>query len=308
MTDALYGHAADALPRFRIREVHDPRAIDAALSEDRGYAAYALGHLEPGLFEHSRYWVADGPDGGGVLLHTRGLLGRTTVVAGEPSAVDALVSLHPGPRGSYLATCAPEHLEALQRTYLVLSPLQMRRMSVTRATFAPVPSLRRELRRLSGRDARALNMLYSTEGAPAGYSAEHIDRAVYYGAYESNRLVAVAGTHVVAPHAGVAVVGNVFTHPRFRGMGLAERVTSAVTDELLDERGCALVALTVNPANTPAVKAYVRLGYEPGAAVVEARIRRRDALGAASMVRRWMARRAARGSEPGDEVASGRPA
>jgi len=104
----------------------------------------------------------------------------------------------------------------------------------------------------------------------------------------------------------VAVVGNVFTHPRHRGLGLAECVTSAVTDELLNQRGCSMVTLTVNPTNTPAARAYTRLGYEPGATVIEARIRRKDALGVTSMVRRWAARRAARGGEPGDEVASGR--
>jgi ribosomal protein S18 acetylase RimI-like enzyme len=307
MTDALYGSKANTLPRYRIREVRDRRAIDTALSDDRSYAAYALGHLESGLFEHSHYWIAEGTDGHGVLLHANGMLGRTTVVAGDPSAIDALVSLHPGPRSSYLATCSPAHLDALRRTYLVLSPLEMQRMAVTSATFAPIPALRGEVRRLSGRDARALNMLYSTEGAPTGYTPQHIDNAVYYGAHEANRLVAVAGTHIVAPHYDTAVVGNVFTHPRFRGMGLAERVTSAVTDELLHQRGVALVTLTVNPTNTPAVKAYLRLGYAPGARVVEARIRRRDALGITSTLRRWFARRAARGGDPNDEVASGRP-
>jgi ribosomal protein S18 acetylase RimI-like enzyme len=307
MTDALFGHRTEALPRFRIREVHDRRAIDAALSEDRSYAAYALGHLEAGLFEHSQFWIADGTDGHGVLMHASGMLGRTTVVAGDPSAVDALVSLHPGTRSSYLATCSPAHLAALERTYVVVGSLEMQRMSVTAATFAPVPALRGEVRRLSGRDVRAINLLYSVEGPPTGYTPEHIDQAVYYGAYEANRLVAVAGTHIVAPHYDAAVVGNVFTHPRFRGLGLAERVTSAVTDELLHQRGCALVTLTVNPTNTPAVKAYRRLGYEPGVAVVEARIRRRDALGLTAMLRRWMARRSGRGGEPGDEVASGRP-
>ncbi len=308
MTDALYGPTADTLPRFRIHEVHDRRAIDAALSDDRSYAAYALGHLEPGLFEHSRYWLADGPRGRGVLLHATGLLGRTTVVAGDASAVDALVALHPGARSSYLATSSPRHLEALRRTYAVVAPLEMRRMSVSAATFAPVPALRGPLRRLHGRDVRALNMLYSTEGAPTGYTAAHVEQAVYFGAFEANRLVSVAGTHVVAPNAGVAVVGNVFTHPRFRGAGLAERVTSAVTEELLDQRGCSLVTLTVNPANTPAVRAYRRLGYEPGVAVVEARIRRRDPSGVTAAARRWLARRAARGGAPGEEIASGRAA
>lgn len=308
MTDALYGgKTADAARRlFRIREVRDRHVIDAALSEDRAFAAYALGHLEAGLYEQSRYWIAESRAGAGVLLHATGLLGRTTVVAGDPAAIDALVALHPGARSSYLATCAPAHLAALRRTYIVQSPLQMERMSVTSASFVPQPSLRGEVRRLSGHEARALNMLYSTEGAPTGYTSEHINRAVYYGAYEGNRLVSVAGTHVVAPHYGVAVVGNVFTHPRFRGMGHAERVTAAVTDELLNQRGVALVTLTVNPVNTPAVRAYLRLGYEPGAAVIEARIRRRDAIGVSSVVRRWLARRAARGGAPGDEIARGR--
>lgn len=306
MTDALYGASTGAPARYRIRRVSDRRVLDAALSEDRAYAAYALGHLEPGLFEQSRFWVAEGPRGGGVLLHASGLLGRTTVVAGDPAAVGALVALHPGTRSSYLATCAPEHLRALRRTYLVLGSLQMQRMAVTGASFAPRPALRRDVRRLSGRDTRALNLLYSTEGAPTGYTAEQVNQSVYFGAFEANRLVSVAGTHVVAPHAGVAVVGNVFTHAKYRGLGLAEYVTSAVTEELLQQRGCALVTLTVNPENTPAVRAYQRLGYEPGVPVIEARIRRKDAVGVTSMARRWLARRAGRGGAPGDEVAAGR--
>ncbi|MBX7111538.1 MAG: GNAT family N-acetyltransferase [Dehalococcoidia bacterium] len=306
MTDALYGPAAEARPRFRVRRVVDRRVLDAALSEDRAYAAYALGHLEPGLFEQSRFWLAEGPSGSGVLLHADGLLGRTTVVVGDPHAVDALVALHPGTRGSYLATGSPDHLEALRRTYLVLGSLEMRRMSVTAATFAPRPSLRHDVRRLGGHDTRALNMLYSTEGPPTAYTADQVNQSVYYGAFEANRLVSVAGTHVVAPHAGVAVVGNVFTHAKYRGLGLAECVTSAVTDELLNQRGCALVTLTVNPANTPAVRAYTRLGYEPGVSVIEARIRRKDALGVTSLARRWLARRAARGGDPGDELATAR--
>lgn len=306
MTDALYGPAAEARPRFRIRQVADRRLLDAALSEDRAYSAYALGHLEPGLFEQSRFWLAEGPSGSGLLLHATGLLGRTTVVAGDPSAVDALVALHPGTRSSYLATCSPAHLEALRRTYLLLGSLEMQRMSVTAATFAPRPSLRHDVRRLGGHDTRALNMLYSTEGPPTAYTAEQVNQSVYYGAFEANRLASVAGTHVVAPHAGVAVVGNVFTHARYRGLGLAESVTSAVTDELLNQRGCALVTLTVNPVNTPAVRAYTRLGYEPGVPVIEARIRRKDALGLTSLARRYLARRAARTLAPGDELATAR--
>ncbi len=297
MTDALY-HAGAEPARFVLREQRDPHIVEAALAEDRGYAAYALGHLEPGLLERARFWLADGAEGHGVLLHARGALGRTVCVVGAPAAVEALLALHPGPIDSYLSTAAPEHLPALRRTYALSHMTQMQRMATSAVAFRPVAG---DVRRLVGRDARALNLLYASDGAPTGYGPEHLERAVYFGAFEAGRLAAAAGTHVVAPHAGVAVVGNVFTHPQFRGLGLAERVTSAVTSELL-ERGCSTVALTVNPTNTPAVRAYTRLGYRPGAFVIEARVRRRDLAGARAAWRRWRARRAA--GTPGIEAIS----
>ncbi len=303
MTDFVFGQSA-ALPRFVIRETRDRTLLHGLLTEDRAFSAYALGHLEHGLFERARFWVAEGAHGHAVLLQTSGGLGRATFLTGDPSAVDALASLHPGPYAGYLATAAPAHLPVLQRYYHVDGALQMQRMAVTAATFAPIAG---EVRALTPRDARALNALYSTEGPPTGYTADHIARGIYFGAYEQGMLVAVAGTHVVSPNVGVAVVGNVFTHPRFRGAGLAERVTSAVTAELLERRGCAFIVLTVNPANAPAVRAYRRLGYQPGSAVVEARLRRRDVFGIGSALRRWVARRAAHAGARGDEYAPGHP-
>lgn len=301
MTDILHRSRARMRARFRIRTVGDRRALDAAMADDRVFAAYALAHLERGLFEHARFWVADGPEGHGVVMHAGGPLGPALCTIGDAAAVDALLSLHPGPITTYLATAAPEHMGALDRTYAIAGALEMQRMSVTAASFEAVAGA---VRRLRGPDARALNMLYSTEGSPTGYSPDHIERGVYFGAYEGNQLLAVAGTHVVAPNMGVAVVGNVFTHPQARGGGLATRVTSAVTAELL-ERGCGLVALTVNPANTPALRAYGRLGYALGARVVEARLRRGDMTGITSAVRRAIARRTGRGGEPGDEITPG---
>ena len=306
MSDFTFGQAA-TLPRFQIRETRDRAWLSSLLSEDRALNAYALGHLEFGLFDRARFWVAEGAQGYGVTVHTSGGLGRATFLAGDPAAIDALASLHPGPYQSYLATAVPKHLSVLARYYVVEGALQMQRMSVSSSTFAPVEVAppARELRPLVPGDIQALNALYSTEGAPTGYTADQIAQGIYFGAYARGMLVAAAGTHVVSPNIGIAVVGNVFTHPAFRGEGLAEYVASAVTEELLEHRGCAFIALTVNPANEPAVRAYRRLGYQPGSEVMEARLWRRDVFGIASALRRWVARRAAHGGELGDEYAPG---
>lgn len=277
---------------FAVREESDPEVVRGLLSEDPAFAAFALGHLEPELLPFSRFWTAEAPGGrSGIVMHARANLGRTTVFAGDAHAVEAVLSLHPGPRGGYLATCAPEHVPAAERVYDLGDPLRMMRMTVESHIFRDPPaSAMTGVRRLVRVDARALNALYATGDGPTGYRGEHIERGVYFGAFDEGQLRAVAGTHMLAPHMGIAVVGNVFTHASARGRGLAGAVTGAVTRELF-ARGCAIVTLTVDPENTPAVRAYRRLGYVAGAPIVEARLRRRDMFGFGSMLRRWFAHR-----------------
>jgi ribosomal protein S18 acetylase RimI-like enzyme len=280
---------------FEVQEIRRVSDIENAFAQDRAFGAYALGHLEYELFPLARFWQARGDAGSAVVMHARAL-GPTMVVAGDASALAALLALHPGARYSYLSTAAPEHMRTLERYYHVTTALQMQRMEVDAAHFHAKPG---PVRRLRGTDVNRINSLYATDGGPSNYTHDTIERAIYYGIFDADELVSVAGTHIVAPNQGISVVGNVFTHRRARGRGFASAVTSAVTHELL-ERGCQQVVLTVDPKNTPAVTAYDRLGYRPGTAVVEARLKRRDFLGLAPAVRRWAARR--RSHTPGVEL------
>ena len=154
-----------------------------------------------------------------------------------------------------------------------------------------------ETRRLTGRDARRVNRLYRADGTPAFYTAQNIDDAVYYGAFDEDRLVAVAGTHVVSQPEGIGVIGNVFTHPRYRGRGLGSVVTSAVTKELLTSGREAV--LSVEPANEAAVRTYRRLGFREAGRIIEGPSVRRD-LGILAFVRRRLA--ALRGRRYGAEL------
>lgn len=298
MTDALQRSATRTATGYRVARAVDLRALEARLSDDRAFSAYALGHLEPELFALTEFWTADGTNGASgsaTVMHSRAL-GYVTVTVGAPEAVHAILRLHPGHRAGYLSTGAPEHVEVIARTHEMAEPLTMQRMSVTAFGFADPGG---PVRRLRGSDVARINALYAMDGAPSRYSAETIERAIYYGAMDGDRLVAVAGTHIVSPHQSIAVVGNVFTHPGYRGRGLATSVTGAVTRELLG-RGCSEVALTVAPENTPAVAAYTRLGYRRGTPVVEARLQRRD-IGIGPWWRRQRARRLGHSYGPGIE-------
>jgi ribosomal protein S18 acetylase RimI-like enzyme len=173
-------------------------------------------------------------------------------------------------------------------------------MQVPRDTFHPAQGL--PVQRLSGRDVREINRLYRMEGIPSYYTGRQVDDSIYFGASRDGELVSIAGTHVISALSGIAVVGNVYTNPRYRGQHLAEATTSAVTGLLL--RSCREVVLSVDPTNTPAVKAYERIGYREVARLVEGAAARRDSSGIVTAARRGLAR--VRGRSVRAEVVRGR--
>lgn len=264
------------------------------LLPDRAYSAYALAQLEPSLFRLAEWYAAHGPDGRALLLHSRGGLGRALFALGEPAALEALVSLHPGPRFSF-GSLRPEHRAAIQKYFIFTRPQAMLRMSVSTEGFRSADS---RAVRLTGRDISQVNRLYASESGSSSYQPRHIDEGVYHGVYIDGFLVSIAGTHVVSYAEGIAVVGNVFTHPMYRGGGLATIATGATTATLLER--CPLVVLTVERENEPAVRVYQRLGYETQCTLHETPLIRKEPVGALSLVRRVFAAR--RGKAEGKEV------
>lgn len=287
------GYARQAHAEYLVRPLRDRDELLATLTPHRPYAAYAIGQLQPHLFARSEWWVARGAQGQALFLSSHGGLGDALFALGPADALEAILRLHPGPRHAFL-TCQPHQLETVQRYYILPSAYDMVRMGVGRETFTPV---RGEVQRLTGRDVRRINRLYRADGTPAFYTAQNIDDAVYYGAFDEDRLVAVAGTHVVSQDEAIGVIGNVFTHPRYRGQGLGTLVTSAVTRELLTSGRDAV--LSVDPANEAAARAYRRLGFREAGRIIEGPAIRRD-LGILAFVRRRMA--ALRGRRYGAEL------
>jgi RimJ/RimL family protein N-acetyltransferase len=277
--------------RFRVEALFDAARIRALLEPRRVYAAYAIGQLAPDLFPLVDCWRASAEGNGlqALVLYSRGGLGDAMFTMGESEALEAILSLHPGPRQNY-ATCEPRHLQVMSRYYRLASERPMLRMAVTPRSFRPPrePAAHLVVRRMLASDARLVNRLYNSEGSPTYYSGQQIESGCYFGVIADQRLVAVAGTHVVSPHEGIAVVGNVFTHPRWRGRGYAKLATGAATGFLLDR--CRDVVLTVDPENTPAVMAYERLGYHTDCRLIEAAVTRKELLAVRSYLRRLRAR------------------
>ncbi|HEX3051534.1 MAG TPA: GNAT family N-acetyltransferase, partial [Aggregatilineaceae bacterium] len=93
---------------------------------------------------------------------------------------------------------------------------------------APEP-IQETVCRLEPEHADALTILYALAANRGeviiSFTPWQIAHGVFYGVWDGETLVAAAGTHVWSPGEHIAAVGNVFTHPKYRGRGLATACT-----------------------------------------------------------------------------------
>jgi ribosomal protein S18 acetylase RimI-like enzyme len=238
-------------------ELDDKSQILSYLEQDRLYAAYAIGDLEPDFYEQCT-WVGAAQENRlrALVLQYRGLEPPALLLIGETDGLRAILADTPRPERVY-ATCREEHLDMTRRFYRWSKITPMWRMALRRERFVPMES---ECTRLTADHAEAITRLFA-DGGGIAFSPFQVAQGVFWGAFVDRELVAVAGTHLVSPTYGVAAVGNVYTQPAYRGQGYGTATTSAVVVELL-RRGIRDIVLNVSQANEGAIRIYGRLGFE----------------------------------------------
>jgi ribosomal protein S18 acetylase RimI-like enzyme len=132
----------------------------------------------------------------------------------------------------------------------------MRRMALMANEFRPLE--REDIVRLGSSDVASMMQLY-VHYPGHFFQPSQLEMGVYYGARSSGSLVAVSGTHVVSKTQRIAALGNIVTHPDFRGRGFAKAATSSVCQELFS--AVDLVCLNVADDNAPGIAAYEALGF-----------------------------------------------
>jgi ribosomal protein S18 acetylase RimI-like enzyme len=97
---------------------------------------------------------------------------------------------------------------------------------------------------------------------PGGwFDARMLETDQYFGIREpGGALIAIAGVHSYSPAYRVAALGNITTHPDWRGQGLATKVTAAVCRSLRET--VEHIGLNVHTENRAAIACYEKLGFE----------------------------------------------
>lgn len=95
------------------------------------------------------------------------------------------------------------------------------------------------------------------------FEPQLLDTGCYFGRRADGRLVCVAGVHVYSPRQRVAALGNIATHPDYRGRGHARAVTARLCRHLGESTDH--IGLNVKADNAAAIRCYESLGFEVAA-------------------------------------------
>ena len=235
--------------------------------------AYQLGDLDSAYFPFTT-WYGAGEEGQleTLLLVYTGLSLPVMISSGSAEGMHAVVERYGDvlPRRAMLHMPL-EHLETLADDFGDAPLKPMVRMGMSLENFRPVEQgQEHEIKPLSMGDIGEIMDLFRFYPdhffEPAQLSTGH-----YYGVRVDGRLASVAGVHVFSPQVNVACVGNIVTHPDFRGRGLSTRCTSFLCAQLA-AAGINLFALNVERSNTSAVRVYSKLGFGEHATYLEGEV------------------------------------
>jgi GNAT superfamily N-acetyltransferase len=257
-------------------ETRDTGLLRGLLESDRVAGAYLLGDLEAPFFEQGRWFVAawDGSPLAVVLLF-QALADPVMLSFGDGRGVASILGFGAGWRAGgptltegpsdgwpFPMTCylkvPPEHEEAFSATFEIVQRETMKVMWLEPGGATRPGEY--HIRRLTA-DSPIDQILDVYRSYPGHFfEPGQLTSGIYFGSFEGDRLVAVAGTHVYSPAGRVAAVGNIVTAVEARGRGHAGACTAAVIDALR-ARGCDTIVLHVAESNAPAQACYRRLGF-----------------------------------------------
>ncbi|MDG4781470.1 GNAT family N-acetyltransferase [Micromonospora sp. WMMD961] len=240
-----------------VRAEHDRAVLAELLGRDPVLHAYQLGDLDDFFWPYTS-WFRRGEQ---VVLLYHGVDPPTVLAFAAPADTAAmaalLAELAPVLPARLYAHLSPGLVDALSGSFRFEPGGRHHRMALTDparlAAVAPAGVV------LGAADLPQVGELYERSYPGNWFDARMLDTGQYLGVRDGGELIAVAGVHVFSPAYRVAALGNVTTHPRWRGRGLGAAVVAGLCARL--RASVTHVTLNVKADNAAAVRLYERVGF-----------------------------------------------
>lgn len=115
------------------------------------------------------------------------------------------------------------------------------------------------IRRLKISDMNKIKELYAIAYPNNWFDSRMVETGKYFGYFIGKRLIGVSGIHVYSSEYRIAALGNIATHPDFRGQKIAYKLTSVLCNDLI--KSVDIIGLNVRSDNLAAIKCYENIGF-----------------------------------------------
>jgi ribosomal protein S18 acetylase RimI-like enzyme len=243
-----------------IRTLHDKTQIEKILRRHTPLHLYELGDLDDFFWDYTTWYTHDESSTSIALIYLGArppvLLALTQELTGMRTLLLDLVPLLPA---TFYAHLSPDLETVFANAYTLEDHGLHFKMSLP--NFARFENINTQnIIPLTHADLPQIQTLYRESYPDNWFDERMLATEMFMGLYVEEKLVSIAGVHVYSPQYRVAALGNITTHPAYRGQGLAARVTAALCQRLrlhVDHIG-----LNVLANNASAINCYTKLGFE----------------------------------------------
>lgn len=245
-----------------IKQIKDKESLYRRFRKDVFLFAYHIGDLDDFYFSDCKWFGLEENDQiVEVILLYSGLKIPTLLIFGSiekiPNLIEEIINKLPDRFYCHYQENFHEFLESDYQMTFLGTHLKMKfQGDLSKLSLIDTS----ETVHLTENDKSSLLSLYQ-EAYPEGYFVPYMLKSgKYFGVKVDNKIVSVAGVHVFSSVYNIAVLGNITTHPNYRGRGLAKKCTVQLLKSLDGEVD--QIGLNVKKDNGIALQLYKNLGFK----------------------------------------------
>jgi len=246
---------------MEIRKSRNKNEIFSFLSRNKGLYLYLIGDLDDFFWPHTTWYIAsvNGKTEAVALLYD-GMTPSTFLLFHEGDLscpgkmIKELLPLLPKEFNVHLS---PGLLDSFGKEKIIANYGRNYRMILVRE---PGDISDENIRRLRKEDLNEIERFYALAYPGNWFDSRMLETGKYFGYFYQGMLAGIAGIHVYSPEYRIAALGNIATHPDFRGKKIAHFLTSVLCTDLRKDTDT--IGLNVSSENSAAIKCYENAGFE----------------------------------------------
>ena len=245
---------------MEVKTIRDKSTIHKFLSENPGLYLYLIGDLDDFFWPDTTWFaVIQNKSIKSIALLYSGVIPTFLLFhEGDPVYPSFLIrSIKNELPGEFNVHLSPGLVNLFGKKNIIKNYGHNLKMVLTKK---PAPVTDKNIRRLGLSDLEKMKLFYNVSYPGNWFDSRMVETGKYFGYFIDENLAGISGIHVWSKEYRVAALGNIATHPDFRGKRIAFKLTAALCEDLSNDADT--IGLNVSSGNIPAIRCYENVGFE----------------------------------------------